>query len=521
MQWATVIRDVTVRAGDPPRLAEWYARYLGIDLMHEEAEQALPSRAPPSTPTIRLLPADPAQHPGNWSVTLAVVDLLAMRDQLRAAGIGVSPEQRTRRGSYVDLEDPEGHAIRLWEIPATHGRAQSSDEAAVRVIGSDDADEQPLPAHGGRGRGHWVKWAPLALVLIAAVAAVVIIEPGAKSPQSTGPSATTVTGSRAEDGRDEVAEHRAVRVSDVGHPILGISARWELFASGAGSVVHVEFARGRVTTTELPGLSSSGPVSVVVGPDRVLVKPSNSSSGYVIRDGQPPRELRWDQSRAGPLFPGPKSGQVWVTDGSPLAPVLSLRNFDGSPAGVSIEYPAGEFEPLVADARGNVLLDGVGGIYLASPDGLRKVAEGVLLAVGPTHLLLLQCDGQAQCSKVVTNRDTGASHPVPAKCVDCDYPIGAISPDGSMAAVVRPASTYRSTLRVIDLASGDVRHLTQMRGPYYGGAVVWSPDGRWLFTASRGSLLAFDTRTWRGHQLDLALPPVSQVAIRPVEPSTK
>ena len=80
-------------------------------------------------------------------------------------------------------------------------------------------------------------------------------------------------------------------VPDLGPAILGVTDRWELFALGDNSVTQIQFAAGRITTTYFTPLQSTGPVFLVVGADRAVVKPLDAVPGYVVPDTGPVREL--------------------------------------------------------------------------------------------------------------------------------------------------------------------------------------------------------------------------------------
>lgn len=524
MQRVPGIAEVLLHAAQPHRLAAWYARHLGVHPARDEraGQQSETVRATPPDPAptradspFRLVAAHPESVGDGWAITFVVADLDAMLTQLHADGVDVDATSEDSDGSCAWLRDPEDNPIVLRQADQSSASVDSADDVAVHVI-SDEPRQRVASGTAPRSRTGWTIGGAL-LVAVVVLIVFAFVGGDGKSDQSAEPPLTEGPTSSARPD-ESVSDQDTVRVTELGHSLLGISAGWELFASGTSGVVRIQFARGRITRTAVPALGTAAPVRLAVGPERVLLKPDDTASGYVVPDGQPARALRLGKRFTGPIFPGPEPGQFWISTGSRLQPRLSLIGADGTPTGVVVSYEANEFKPLVGDGRGNVLFHGIGGLYLASPDGMRKVAGGILLAVGADHLLTLRCDGSARCSRTVVNRDTGQRHVVQARCPNCDYPIGAISPDGGLAAVVRPASTYRSSLRIIDLNTGEIRSLTQMRSPYQAGVVAWSPDGQWLFVASKGQLLAFDTRTWQPHRLDVELPPVTQVAIRGAKP---
>ncbi|MEU7650795.1 hypothetical protein AB0C42_15550 [Micromonospora taraxaci] len=52
-------------------------------------------------------------------------------------------------------------------------------------------------------------------------------------------------------------------------------------------MARIDFAHHRITTTAKPALRSGGPVSFLVGPDRVVIRPLEAVPGYVVPDGEP------------------------------------------------------------------------------------------------------------------------------------------------------------------------------------------------------------------------------------------
>jgi hypothetical protein len=78
------------------------------------------------------------------------------------------------------------------------------------------------------------------------------------------------------------------------------------------------------------------------------------------------------------------------------------------------------------------------------------------------------------------------------------------------------------TLSLITLSSGRRQPVDVDLNPrQLDGAIVWSPDSRWLFAATaNGSLTAINADTARVSSLGTPLPPLSQLAIRNI-PTTR
>ena len=103
------------RARDPERLAIWYAEHLGVGLGDYGLwdQQAGPTVFSPYDAASDQIPAGK-----DWKLNLRVDDLDGMKAALGAAGIEVvtNPEwDAPGVGRFVQLKDPEGNLIELWE----------------------------------------------------------------------------------------------------------------------------------------------------------------------------------------------------------------------------------------------------------------------------------------------------------------------------------------------------------------------------------------------------------------------
>lgn len=358
------------------------------------------------------------------------------------------------------------------------------------------------------------------LVVAAGLVVVVAIAVARQwEPSTAGDTPTPARSSPGGGAPDSPRGSESAKLVPVDRPLLGVRAGWELFGRADGEVVRIELAAGRVSRTAVPPLQSTGPVSFVVGRERAIIRPLDRVPGYVVPDEGPARRLSGTLGRGGTVFPGPKPGQVWAQawDDGGQAAVLVREN--GRRTGVSIPIPDGSW--VFPDGAGYLLIDDTGGFSHARPRERQRITRGSVLAVGPTHWLIRECSGPRSCALVVMNRGSGARRVLtrlssgdasPAEILPA---AGMISPDGSTAAVLRSDQTAKPTLHLLDLETGADHPLSVSLGSLFGnGTVAWSPDSRWLFVAAK-RLVAIDARTHRVHHLDLALPPIRQVAVRP------
>jgi hypothetical protein len=391
-----------------------------------------------------------------------------------------------------------------------------------------DDDEEILDSAPIRRRPRrWITGLLLAAAVVAAVSIGVAVHrhnrPDAAAPPRPhrGVSSSVPTPVPASpSGRHPVVPRSTVRRT--GFPLLGVRTGWELFGRGAGVVVRIQLARGRITTTPIPPLASSGPVSFVVsGPD-ALVRPFDAVPGYVVPDGKPGRTAPGALGAAGPVLPGPRPGQFWAPQGRTRVVLVDGRGRQLSPR-ISIRIPPDGYPQ--PDGTGYVLVQTLHGSYDARPDGRTLITRGQLLAAGATGWLTADCRA-TRCRYSVVDA-TGSRrvlhvHSQPG-ALRVSSP-GAISPDGSRAALL----TTAGRVALVDLTTGtvttagprvDVEADTQPEGQ-----IAWSPDSRWLVALRAGGLFAIRTPPEVGPShhpapsvltLGVRLPDLLQIAIQP------
>ena len=310
-----------------------------------------------------------------------------------------------------------------------------------------------------------------------------------------------------------------VTITDVGHPLLGISSDWQLFGLSADSVVEVQLSAGRVTRTILPPQEGSGPVSFIVGPHQAIIRPLESVPGYVVPDGHPARPLTGILARGDLLLPGPSPAEEWAVSGN--GNTLPLLGPGGQATSVRLTVPPRwAAQSAMSDGRGDVLLfNDHGQQFDAGPGSLRRVGA-LLVAIGPKRWLGLGCH-RGRCRNVVIDVATGARRTLPGpplSIVSWPWPWepGVASPDGATAAVIEAGGVGHSFLRLVDLSSGVVTAIgapvTQTSSSQM---LAWSPDSRWLFVVDAGGqLLAVNPVSRRVESLGVPLPDVTQMTMR-------
>jgi hypothetical protein len=398
--------------------------------------------------------------------------------------------------------------------------------------GSDpDRDDEILQFGRDRsGRRRWLPRTVLVLLVVAAGLAVVARgsgHPARRAAPLPAPSQLPAPSLPAPP---------PVRITSAGHRLLGVTGDWELFARGPDDLVRIQLSLGRLTRTYVPPLTSGNPdVSFVVGASETVIASADHVPGYVVPDGGQARLLTGPLAAGGPLLPGPDPRQAaWVTTGPPTRPALSLVALAGDRRSAVIRLAPGRSQlPATAapDGRGYALLiSGSSTVYDTGP-GWDRPVPGTVIAVGPSSWLDVACEAHSRrCHDEVIDAADGDRRTLPGKVSpSLSYlswpPMGVIAPDGATAAVAEPRRDGQLTVRLIDLDSGAARDLAIRLGPRGSGnqpgtdannhSMAWSPDSRWLFVAAAGGrLLAVDARSGQATDLGVALPPVTQVAIR-------
>jgi glyoxylase I family protein len=124
-RFITHVHGVRYQVTDVARSVSFYTRYLGFTLRHQQ----LPAFANVSLGGVDILLSGPGasgsrpmpdgrqQQPGGWNrVVLKVADLPGLIAELKKAGLRFRNEMETGPGGrQIQLEDPDGNAIELFE----------------------------------------------------------------------------------------------------------------------------------------------------------------------------------------------------------------------------------------------------------------------------------------------------------------------------------------------------------------------------------------------------------------------
>ena len=314
------------------------------------------------------------------------------------------------------------------------------------------------------------------------------------------------------------------------HPYDAPASLQLLLASRQG-LVRVDLDHGwlAVYAATNQGEPPGGTGSIVALPDGVvfqrydpaaylLANASTLTSVAAPQPDTPSTLVRW--------FPGPSQQWPVLRDvdvmGHHTVQALDLRGHVRT-----IAVPAGVDGPsLGSDGHGGLLVQRADGVTFAvSVDGVRRVADNPVVAVGPTRLLTVHCDGDGPCSYEVVD-PTGQMAPLRLPGAVLGSATGAVSPDGATAILQSQGANGHAQLTLLDLATGARRPAGQL--DTYATGLVWSPDSRlvmsslWLGTPADdgpGLLLVVDARTATATQL--TLPGVSDIGALAIDPYSR
>lgn len=290
----------------------------------------------------------------------------------------------------------------------------------------------------------------------------------------------------------------------------------DLFARDETVLYRIRTRSGQVVATRTPYLNTSGVVTFLAGPNRVLAV-NGSRTGWLVPDGEPAAMVAGPLADIDDAVPGPP-GTMWATRTVDGKPVTTLTDFTGHRVNQSprpAAYRDGGW--TFTDGAGGLLLQAPGGTYRLTSNKPRRVTTGRVIATGPNHMLAVECDTRLVCSRVLLDRIGHRRH-ISATASD-DSAAGTISRTGRYAALAESGATGivgwdRVTIIDLDTAttisSFDPKNVQQDEH-----SLIWLPDNR-LLGLRNGHIYLFDPSTKRFTTPNLRLPrPLLQLTIRP------
>ncbi|HEY0455482.1 MAG TPA: VOC family protein [Verrucomicrobiae bacterium] len=120
----TGIGGVFIKAAQPDKLAEWYAKHLGIGFESNPGDSCHyynfisrawenPERKVQSV--FAIFPVEAAGPTRNVTINFRVGNLSTLIEQLRAGGVAIDKTEDYDYGRFAWIKDPEGNPIELYQ----------------------------------------------------------------------------------------------------------------------------------------------------------------------------------------------------------------------------------------------------------------------------------------------------------------------------------------------------------------------------------------------------------------------
>ena len=296
------------------------------------------------------------------------------------------------------------------------------------------------------------------------------------SPSTTRPRRTTTTTTLAPP---------TIETIEIDPRLEGVELR---LVGSEQSRVLVELDLAEHTLTRQNTGRSFESQAMIVGQDWIALMSQGGGTTTLIRDGEgsqrldlgEPWQLLWQEGTD--LFWRPDLEHESFNGPS----LYEQVDIAGEPTGVTLELPVDAWVQRT-DPLGGLIVEVTGKSYSIGESGVSLIGNGQLIALSADIAVLRDCDELLRCGLFVIDRQTGAvraleldSELTPIESISSWGPPGqgrAISPDGTMVAVMLP-STTGPLLGLVDLWSGAV---VELGAPWWSPTVVWSPDGRFAF----------------------------------------
>lgn len=289
-----------------------------------------------------------------------------------------------------------------------------------------------------------------------------------------------------------------------GGPLLGEPVGLSLLVGGEQRLRRVDLDTGVVTTYERPGvpLFATGGFVLIQG------------SGGLVRaaplaDPDAETPSLWSQFSPALPRPGPNPGEVWLPDASGETLVWRLVDAGSRDALSEIDTGTGAWwdQPeLILDPV--VVGSTTGEVFERSNESFERVADGELIAVGRTLVLVRRCENPGSCSLHWLDRASWRETADPVPDIAAGQVLTAtISDDGRLLVYATANESY-----LFDVSRG--QEVAQVA--YWPGSLSVSPDGRWAaLVHTAGRIALYDVERGEVTEAPVSLSSDSQVIIVP------
>ncbi|MEZ5411449.1 MAG: hypothetical protein R2761_25685 [Acidimicrobiales bacterium] len=289
-----------------------------------------------------------------------------------------------------------------------------------------------------------------------------------------------------------------------GGPLLGQPVGLSLLIGSQERLRRLDLDTGVMTGSERAGLP-------LFGTGRwVLVQ---GSSGLVralpLADLDADVPSLWAQYSPVLPRPGPDPGQIWLPDAA--GPTLVWRLVDAGSRDVLQEVDSGVaawWDQAEAVIDPQVIGSGTGEVFERDGAAFRRVAEGELVAVGRTVVLVRRCTDPASCT--LHWMDRASWREVPAAVPDNraqELTTASISDDGRLLLYTTATESF-----LFDVSRG--REV--MAVGTWPGTLSVSPDGRWAVVVHvAGRIALYDVERGETVELPVSTSGDGQVVVVP------
>lgn len=325
----------------------------------------------------------------------------------------------------------------------------------------------------------------------------------AASPPTTdtGPTAPSAAEGAATTTAAEAGTSTTVIAG--GGPLLGEPVGLSLLIGSEQRLRRVDLDTGVVTTYERSGI----PLFATGG--FVLIQ----GSGGLVRaaplaDPDAETPSLWSPFSPALPRPGPKPGEVWLPDASGQTLVWRLVDAGSRDVISEIDTGSADWWSQPESILDPVVVGSTGEVFVRVDESFERVADGELIAVGRTRVLVRRCENPASCTLHWLDRASWreTADPVPDVAAR-QVSTASISDDGRLLVYATAAESY-----LFDVSRG--QEVAQVAS--WPGSLPVSADGRWAALVHvAGRIALYDVERGTVTEAPVSLSNAAQVIIVP------
>jgi len=303
-------------------------------------------------------------------------------------------------------------------------------------------------------------------------------------------------------------------VIDIAPELVGVNRTEVIALQQDDGLYEVSLPSGRVRVTDLGFFS--GRTQMITSDQAVVIWPTPEGAAQFVTTQ---RSVGLSNARVDRVSWSPATERIYLWASSAFANgyVAGVQLIDGGApfSANDVDWVDEADNPVkLLDFDGRLLREDTGGVYSVGPDGTDLITTGTVLATGPNHLLLRECDNQRSCRMVSVGRD-GERIEWPDDVPDTVIPqaIAGLSPGGDALLVIgrRVSVDVPTSLQILELADATLQPLEEL--PFFEGFASWDTNGAGVFAAD-AQLLYFDRFTGEAVVVSEDLPPLRSVRTR-------